>query len=70
MLRNIADAHISSLGYLCFLWPLLLMRIWSQIVPLRIPFKHSKFSFRLQLQSLIEVTPKIWSSIAPFSGVI
>ena len=55
----LADAHTSSLGYLCFLWPLLLMRNGSQIAPLRIPFEHSKFSFRLELQSLIEVTPKI-----------
>ena len=60
---------ISTIRQIFCLTPLLLMRIWCQIVPLWIPFEPYNFSFRLQPNSPIEVTSKIWISIIAFSVV-
>ena len=49
--------------------PPLLMHIWCQIAPLWVLFERSICSFKLQPQSPIEVTSKIWTSIIPFSDV-
>ena len=60
---------ISTIQQLFCLSPLLLMHIWCQIAPLWVLFECSICSFRLQPQSPIEVTSKIWTSIIPFSDV-
>ena len=60
---------ISTIRQMFCLSPLLLMRIWCEIVPLWKPFEHPNSSFRLQADSPIEVTSKISTSIIPYSDV-
>ena len=60
---------IATIQQIFCLSPLLLMHIWCQIAPLWVLFERSICSFRLQPQSPIEVTSKIWTSIIPFSDV-
>ena len=60
---------ISRIQQVFCLSPPLLMHIWCQIAPLWVLFERSICSFKLQPQSPIEVTSKIWTSIVPFSDV-
>ena len=51
---------IATIQQIFCLSPLLLMRIWCQFFPSRIPFEHSNFSLRLQPHSFIKTD---WSDL-------